>query len=111
MWPFKKKLPIERAALTVAPIGHTGDPWGTLDTVPLSPQVAESVAAVGAAVSAIATTLAALPCAVVRANEERAEVPTHDLARLIRDGANENETWTDFIECLVSTCLLRGNAA
>jgi HK97 family phage portal protein len=114
MWPFSKKPPVERAALTVGggltPIGHTGDPWGSLETTPLSPQAAESVAAVGAAVSAIATTLAALPCAVVRADEERAEVPTHDLARLIRDGVGENETWVDFIECLVSTCLLRGNA-
>jgi HK97 family phage portal protein len=94
------------------PIGHTGDPWGTLDptNVPMSPQAPESVAAVGAAVSAIATTLAALPCAVCSADDTRHEVPTHDLMRLIRDGANENESWVEFIETLVSTTLLRGNA-
>jgi HK97 family phage portal protein len=93
--------------------GHTGDPWGTLDPgwSAISPAAAEAVAAVGCAVSVIATTLATLPCAVVRADEQRDEVPTHDLMRLIRNGAaNENETWCEFLESLVSSCLLRGNA-
>src|SRR5206468_1677442 len=74
-------------------------------------EVAESVAAVGAAVASIASVLAALPCSVVRADEERDEVPTHDLSRLIRDGANDNEDWGSFIETLLATTLLRGNAA
>src|SRR4051812_5013289 len=106
MWPFTRKPTVERALPTppsvsgLTPNGHTGDLWGSLglDTIAMSPAAAESVAAVGAAVSAIATTLAALPCAVVRADEQRDEVPTHDLARLIRDGANENEDWPSFIE-------------
>jgi phage portal protein BeeE len=51
-----------------------------------------------------------VPAAVVRADEVRDEVPTHDLARLIRDGVNDNEDWPGFVETLVSTCLLRGNA-
>jgi len=92
--------------------GHTGDPWGTLDPGwrQISPEAAEAVAAVGAAVSAIATTLSSLPASVVRADEVRDEVPTHDLVRLIRDGANDNETWGEFVETLVSTTLLRGNS-
>ena len=94
-------------------MGHTGDPWGGLDPnwLPeISPRAAESVAAVGAAITAIASTLGLACRAVVRADEVRDEVPTHDLARLIRDGVNDNETWPEFIETLVSTCLLRGNA-
>ena len=92
--------------------GHTGDPWGTLDEsgTDVSPMQAESIAAVGAAICAISTTLAALPVAVVEANEQRNEVPRHDLTRLIRDGANPNETFPEFVETLVSTCLLNGNS-
>ena len=135
MWPFKSKPRRERAVVnfpgnwaTAKPsgwngggggglppmVGHTGDPWGGLDPnwLPeISPRAAESVAAVGAAITAIASTLASLPAAVVRADEVRDEVPTHDLARLIRNGVDENSTtWSEFIETLVSTCLLRGNA-
>jgi len=54
--------------------------------------------------------LAAQPCAIVRSDEQRDEIDTHDVARLIRDGVNPNETWAEFIETLVSTTLLRGNA-
>jgi HK97 family phage portal protein len=118
MWPFtrRRRKAEERAAWMPGrgPDGFGGDPfwsWGSLTGSGVSPQIAESVAAVGAAVSAIASTLASLPAAVVRADEVRDEVPTHDLAGLIRDGVNDNETWPEFIETLVSTTLLRGNAA
>lgn len=117
MWPFSRlrRRKVEERAL-VSRDGFGGDPfwsWGSvaLAHAQVSPEVAESVAAVGAAVSAISTTLSSLPCAIVRADEAREEVPTHDLARLIRDGVNDNEDWPSFVETLVSTCLLRGNAA
>jgi HK97 family phage portal protein len=117
-WPFtrRRRKVEQRAAWTPGrgSDGFGGDPfwsWGSLTASGVSPQIAESVAAVGAAVSAISSTLASLPCAVVRADEVRDEVPTHDLTRLIRDGVNDNETWNEFIETLTSTCLLRGNAA
>src|SRR6188508_935293 len=117
MWPFSRrsrKRTEERALASRD--GFGGDPfwsWGSTATAQaqVTPEVAESVAAVGAAVCAIASTLASLPAAVVRTDKAREEVPTHDLARMIRDGVNDNEDWPSFIESLVSTCLLRGNAA
>lgn len=126
MWPFTSKPKRERGVVTLpgnwntttpagslVPRGHTGNEWGSLDEsgTDVSPAAAESIAAVGAAICAISTTLAALPVAVVEANEQRNEVPSHDLMRLIRDGANPNETFPEFVETLVSTCLLHGNSA
>jgi HK97 family phage portal protein len=40
----------------------------------------------------------------------RTEEEGHPLARLIRQGPNDRQTWPDFIECLVASVLLRGNA-
>ena len=63
-----------------SPVGHTGDPWGTLGTeTEVTPAVAESVAAV----NSIASVLASLPAEGTLADDSRAVVPTHDLARLI----------------------------
>ena len=53
--------------------------------------------------------LASLPAEVTLADDSRAVVPTHDLARLIRDGCNENESWQDLVESLLASALVRGN--
>src|SRR3954470_282747 len=115
MWPFSRRT--DRAAAVAEQrslrlIGQTGDPWGSLaaDYVPaVTPALAESLAAVLAAVNAISQTLAALPAYVVRADEQRDEVATHDLSRLIRDGTDSNNSWSDFLEVFISSCLLHGN--
>ena len=105
MWPFSKR-PRAKAAATPplgsswfpgrGPDGFGGDPfwsWGSLaGGEAVTPAVAELVAAVGAAVNSIASVLASLPAEVTLADDLRAVVPTHDLARLIRDGCNENES-------------------
>jgi HK97 family phage portal protein len=93
-------------------IGHTGDPWGSLSTdwSTVSPHAAENLAAVLAAVNAISTTIAGLPAYVVKADDSRAEVKTHPLERLIRDGCNDSESWSDLIESLLAAALLQGNA-
>lgn len=111
MWPFRRP-PKERAALTVGstpPVGHTGDPWGSLDTAAMSPAVAENLAAVLSCTNIISGAISALPAYVTLADDTRAEQPNHPLQRLIDQGVNENEGWSDFLESLIASTLLRGN--
>jgi phage portal protein BeeE len=68
------------------------------------------LAAVSAAVSCIASTIAALPALVTAADDDRAEAPNHPLSRLIKNGCNSSETWFDLVEALLASALLRGNA-
>jgi HK97 family phage portal protein len=119
MWPFDRLLgrKRERAVVTlpgdwITNTNSTGNPWGSLatDAWPISPHAAENIAAVGAAVNAIAGTIASLPAYVVMANDSRAEVPEHPLQRLIDGGVNDSQTWSDFIEALMGSTLLQGNA-
>lgn len=73
--------------------------------------MAEGLSAVSGCVDAIAGGLAPLPAYVYRTTgagrmiEER-----HPLMRLIRKGPNRHQTWPDFIQWLVASVLLRGNA-
>lgn len=98
--------------------------WGSLDPrlaeafgisrtaagVPVTAASAENLATVLACVQAIAAGIASLPALIYRANENgREEAPDHPLARMIRDGVNERESWPDFVESLVASALLRGN--
>jgi HK97 family phage portal protein len=74
-------------------------------------RTAENLATVLACVGAISSAIASLPAFVYRVTESgRDEDPGHPLARLIRDGANERQTWPDFVEWLLASALLRGNA-
>mgnify|MGYP002714700417 CR=1 FL=1 len=76
----------------------------------VNPRVAESLSAVLACKEAIAGSLAGLPCWVYRvAGAGRTVEERHPLARLIRRGPNEHQTWPDFIHWLVGQTLLRGN--
>lgn len=102
---FRKKEPeqrsFDRAFLTGAPVSFTeGHSLG-----------AENLSAVFAAVQAISSALASLPCLVYRNEEKgRIEAPTHSVSKLVGVGPNKNMSWPDFIEFVVASVLLRGNA-
>ena len=85
---------------------------GALDTGGrvVNPRTAENLATVLACVSAISSALASLPAFVYRVTESgREEDNAHPLARLIRNGPNERQSWPDFVEWLAASTLLRGN--
>lgn len=76
----------------------------------ITPRLAESYATVCAAVGAISGAIASLPALVFRLGDAgREENDIHPVARLIAGGANENQSWPEFIEWLVAQTLLNGN--
>lgn len=71
---------------------------------------AENLSTVMACVGAIAGGIASLPALVYRITPDgREEVDDHPLARMIRDGVNDRESWPDFLELWTSNAALRGN--
>lgn len=73
-------------------------------------RTAENLSTVLACVNAIGTAIASLPAYIYRlADTGREEDAAHPLARLIRNGPNERQTWPDFVEWLMASTLLRGN--
>lgn len=109
MWPFKRKAAPQRFIQT--PPFVDGERWAALGgTSRITSQQAESLAAVLAAVNAVACTISSLPAFVTKSDDSRAEVPDHPLQRLIDYGVNDAESWSDFIESLLASCLLKGNA-
>lgn len=98
--------------------------WGTLDprlseAFGIGPtsagelvttRAAEGLSTVTACVGAIASGIASLPAIVYRLTPEgREEVDGHPLARMIRDGVNDRESWPDFLEAVVANAVARGN--
>ncbi len=77
----------------------------------LSTQAAENLSTGNACVNAISSALGYVPALVYRreSNGVRVEAPTHPLGRLVRCGANGQQTWPDFLEHLISSTLLTGN--
>lgn len=76
----------------------------------VNPRTAENLSTVLACVGAISSALASLPAYTYRLDGDgRVEDPAHPLARLVRNGPNERQTWPDFIEWLTASTLLRGN--
>jgi HK97 family phage portal protein len=76
----------------------------------VSSRAAENLATVLACVSSISSALASLPAFVYRVTGDgREEDDRHPLARLIRSGPNDRQTWPDFMEWLAASTLLRGN--
>ena len=77
----------------------------------LSARAAENLSTVLACTNAIATALAYVPALVYRRDDSgsRIEVPTHPLAAIVKDGANPQMTWPDFVEHFVASTLLTGN--
>ncbi len=77
----------------------------------VSPHMAENLSTVTACVSAISNATASLPCYVYRSEGKGRTIDeTHPISRLIEFGANEHQSWPDFIEWLMASVLLRGNA-
>ena len=77
----------------------------------LSAQASEYLSTVLACTNAISSALGYVPAFVYRreANGVRIEAPTHPLGRIVRYGANKQQTWPDFLEHLISSTLLTGN--
>lgn len=91
------------AALLGVPMTSSG--------IAVTPRLAENLSTVMACVSAIAGAIASLPVYVYRRTDGgRHEDEGHPLAQLVRDGPNQWQTWPDFIEWLMASLLLRGNA-
>ncbi|MGQ0582779.1 MAG: phage portal protein [Reyranella sp.] len=109
MWPFPKRTAPARFIPGLPYID--GERWATIGGTPssITPQQAEALAAVLAAVNAVACTVASLPAYVTKASDAREEAPDHPLQRLINHGVNADESWSDFVEGLLASCLLRGN--
>jgi HK97 family phage portal protein len=94
------------------PPGVTGMPsWSTQWPPPYGGRyLPENLSTVLACVQAIAGGIAALPMAVYRrSNGNRVELPNHPVARLIK-APNALQTGPDFIEWLIASMLLQGNA-
>jgi HK97 family phage portal protein len=71
----------------------------------------ENLTTVCACIQAIAGGIASLPAAVYRktADGKRVEAPDHPVARLIRQ-PNPLQSWPDWLEWLLASTLLQGNA-
>jgi HK97 family phage portal protein len=118
MWPFdRRRKDKQRAAFMPGPPGghgFGGDPfwsWGSLaGDGGVSPRACENLSAVCAAVAAISSTISSLPAYVVRSDDSRASVDDHPLQKLIDGGVNDEMNWSDYLEALLSSALLRGNA-
>lgn len=77
----------------------------------VSTRAAENLSAVLACSTVIATSLASIPALVYRREgSSRIEAAGHPLYRIARQGVNEAMTWPDFIEHMVASALLSGNA-
>lgn len=98
--------------------------WGTLDPrlaealgggpswsgETVSVRSAENLSTVMACVGAIAGGISSLPALIYRNTPDgREEVDDHPVARMIRGGVNERESWPDFLDLWVSNALLLGN--
>lgn len=106
--PFLKKIfkREERTACYYRP--DSGNPFIPAHTP--SPHVAENLSTVFACVSAISSSISALPALVYqKVGKTRQELNTGEVPALIQKGPNPYQTWPEFIEMLVAQTLLRGN--
>ena len=87
-------------------IGPSVGYYGTL-----SARGAENLSTVFACTAAISTALAYVPPLVYRREPGggRTEVTTHPLATIARNGVNDQQTWPDWLEHVISSALLTGN--
>jgi HK97 family phage portal protein len=77
----------------------------------VNPRIAENLSTVLACVNAIASAMASLPAYVYRKVDRGRDIDeAHPIARLIAFGANEYQTWADWIEWTLASVLLRSNA-
>lgn len=106
----------ERLARWIAPAAETRAiyapaGWGpNVAATRVNAIVAENLSMVTACINAIASGLASLPAFVYRTQGEgRTEVPSHPVARMLRQ-PNPRMTWPEFVEWLMGSVLLHGNA-
>jgi HK97 family phage portal protein len=100
---FRRRAP-ETRAVTVADLyGGAAASNSTYS----APAAAEALAACSACVDLIASTGASLPVRVLR--RDGTEDEAHPLAALVRDGPNATQSWSDFVQWLLSQVLLHGN--
>jgi HK97 family phage portal protein len=77
----------------------------------VNPRAAENLSTVLACVGAISSSMASLPAYVYRRLDRGREIDEgHPLARLIVNGPNQYQSWPDWLEWVVASALLRGNA-
>lgn len=109
-WPFKRET---RAAGSIADPA-TGQLFGIRPTSSgqvVTPDTAESIAAVYACVATIAETIGSLPLIVYRRSDTgRQRAPEHALYKLLHDAPNGIQTALEFRETMTAHMLLRGNA-
>lgn len=76
----------------------------------LSTRTAESLSAVLACSTVIASSLASIPALVYRRDgDNRLEAMDHPLRRITRSGVSDHMAWPDFLEHLIASTLLTGN--
>ena len=96
--PFPASIPAPFGITTVEGRGH------------VTPHAAENLSAVLACVNAIASVIGSMTPRVYRASGAgRTELFDHPVSRLTRR-PNDAQTWPDFIEWLLASVLLHGNA-
>lgn len=79
--------------------------------VAMSARAAENLSAVLACTTAISSALASIPAYVYRRQDNgRIEMGNHPVAALLRGGVNENMSAPDFMEHMLASVLLTGNA-
>jgi HK97 family phage portal protein len=80
-------------------------------TVLVNPRMAENLSTVMACVGAISSAMASLPAYVYKRLDRGREIDEqHPVAKLIANGPSQHQSWPDFIEWLMASVLLRGNA-
>ena len=76
----------------------------------LSAHALENLSTVLASSTVIGTSLAYIPALVYRRDgDNRLEAMGHPLRRITRDGVNDDMSWPDFLEHIVTSTLLTGN--
>lgn len=77
----------------------------------VNPAMAENLSTVLACVGAISSAMASLPAYVYRTDATgRTMDDGHPIARLIASGANQHQSWADWVEWTLASVLLRGNS-
>lgn len=80
-------------------------------TAIVNPRMAENLSTVLACIGAISSAMASLPAYVYRKLAKGREIDAgHPLATLITNGPNQHQTWADWVEWVIASVLLRGNA-
>lgn len=76
----------------------------------VTPETAEALSTVFACVTAISSSISALPARLYQTNgKTRQEVTTGQIAALLRNGPNAYQSTPEFLETLTAQILLRGN--